>query len=453
MNGERLNDADTETAKAFLNLILYRYIPDRVSPFDIIASEERAFNSVIGSRIKRTGKKSSSATAPPASYMDDLAKALTNIQKPLELRAEQAGLPTPKIKIPTDPSEMLFDLKYSIGVGNSSIGHENFGSGAQSHLMIETLKIVDGDFGGSFGWKQAVIWGIEEPEISLHPLLETKMAYFLRSFTYDGSGRFQIFCTTHSNSMLEYSDSASLIVLEPDGTSKVTQYTNRRYAMRCIMDLGATHRMDPVLQYPLDAILLVEGKYDQDFLTQAFKILDPKLSDRLHVLQVPDLNPSETSGGIEKVKKYVKENTKLISERLPESPVLVLIDQDQSYAVKQEIEKSLDMIHNGKCFAWEKEHIYQHTPSGKLRNGIEAFYPERFWETIYKSGNDYLNYDSSNSAPYYSLKEQRFEDNVKQALSEIVKISIKQEDLKNLQPVLDQIVAHLRSISDNQASF
>lgn len=42
--------------------------------------------------------------------------------------------------------------------------------------MLETLLPIDQDYFQKFGWRQASIWGIEEPESSLHSSLEIQIA-------------------------------------------------------------------------------------------------------------------------------------------------------------------------------------------------------------------------------------------------------------------------------------
>ena len=53
-------------------------------------------------------------------------------------------------------------------VKDAEIDDASQGSGIQSLLMFETLSLIDRDYFQKFGWRQAAIWAVEEPESSLH---------------------------------------------------------------------------------------------------------------------------------------------------------------------------------------------------------------------------------------------------------------------------------------------
>jgi hypothetical protein len=72
--------------------------------------------------------------------------------------------------------------------------------------MFETLHLIDRDFFQRFGWKQAAIWAVEEPESLLNTVLEAHAAFFLRRIASDRSGRLQILGTAHSDLMIQYAD-------------------------------------------------------------------------------------------------------------------------------------------------------------------------------------------------------------------------------------------------------
>lgn len=448
LNGKGLDVKKSSNIDTFLKLIQYRYIPDRVSPIEIITKEERSFNTILGQRIKKSVRGEDNTM--PQNYLDKMKSATKNLTKNMRMRSKIAQLPEPEVRVPTDISEILFDLKYSVDVNGGSISHNHFGSGAQSHLMIETLKIVDGSFENSFGWKQAVIWGIEEPEISLHNTLEAKMAFFLKSFANERNNRFQIFCTTHSNLMLQYSDKITEVKQAKNGASEVRQFECHKEAINQITENGITYQVDPILQYPLQPIVLVEGKTDKDFIRQALNIMAPAL--KVSVFDITDLDVNEESGGKDKLKKYLKLNKLKINIREQSTSIFVLMDPD----AKNDQRDINEYLGNGVCFIWKEEDKYKHAP--KDIDGIEGFYSERIWEKAYedskgKNPKKKLIRKDEACNPKYSLSEKAEQKNVKRKLNEIINNGIIPEDLKHTRPVLEKLVKCLRGIPPSADLF
>ena len=101
---------------------------------------------------------------------------------------------------------MVFAFGYLLDQQGTELEDFLQGSGIQSVLMLETLLLIDQDYFQKFGWRQASIWGIEEPESSLHSSLEVQIAAFLRSVSSNPRGRLQVLSTTHSDAMIQYAD-------------------------------------------------------------------------------------------------------------------------------------------------------------------------------------------------------------------------------------------------------
>jgi|GEM_PF-6256624 len=80
--------------------------------------------------------------------------------------------------------------------------------------MIQTLALIDKDYYQQFGWKQASLWAIEEPESSMHTTLEAQVVSFLAQLSTESDGRLQIIGTTHSDLMLQSSD--TIVMNLPD---------------------------------------------------------------------------------------------------------------------------------------------------------------------------------------------------------------------------------------------
>jgi hypothetical protein len=89
-------------------------------------------------------------------------------------------------KVSLATAESLADLAFQFGYklleGSFEMGESEQGSGMQSLVMFETLHLIDRDYFPRFGWKQAAIWAVEEPESSLNTVLEAHAGFF-----YEGS--------------------------------------------------------------------------------------------------------------------------------------------------------------------------------------------------------------------------------------------------------------------------
>ena len=75
-------------------------------------------------------------------------------------------------KVSLATAESLADLAFQFGnklvEGSVEMDESEQGSGMQSLLMFETLHLIDRDYFQRFGWKQAAIWAVEQPESSLN---------------------------------------------------------------------------------------------------------------------------------------------------------------------------------------------------------------------------------------------------------------------------------------------
>src|SRR5207249_7526802 len=69
-----------------------------------------------------------------------------------------------RLNTPRSWTDMVFTFGYVLGQAGVEVEDTFQGSGVQSLLMLETLYLIDQDYFQQFGWRQAAIWGIEEPE-------------------------------------------------------------------------------------------------------------------------------------------------------------------------------------------------------------------------------------------------------------------------------------------------
>jgi len=124
------------------------------------------------------------------------------------------------------------------------------GSGIQSLLMFNTLSLIDRDYFQQFGWRQAAIWAVEEPESSLHSNLEAHVASYLSEIANEPKSRLQIFATTHSDLMVQYGD--PVVNVEKKGDSSLFEiYHDKKTILQKLASSGVSRWVDPILYYPL----------------------------------------------------------------------------------------------------------------------------------------------------------------------------------------------------------
>jgi hypothetical protein len=94
-------------------------------------------------------------------------------------RLTEASPDMGKIRLATRTSwtDMAFAFGYRLGQGDFELADAVQGSGIQSLLMLETLYLIDRDYFQKFGWRQAAVWAVEEPESSLHTSLNKWRSY------------------------------------------------------------------------------------------------------------------------------------------------------------------------------------------------------------------------------------------------------------------------------------
>jgi hypothetical protein len=236
--------------------------------------------------------------------------------------------------------------------------------------MLETLLLIDQDYFQKFGWRQASIWGIEEPESSLHSSLEVQIAAFLQAVSSNPRSRLQVLSTTHSDAMIQYADRPVYVSLGQDG-STFEAGGDKRHVLEKTAKVGISRWVHPILYYPLDPVILVEGKYDRVFLEEAFKLMRPTRAIR--VVDLEQLS-DDASGGDERVIRYVKDNSGPIKSRGSDAPVVVLLDWDARNKVSR-LERPFEA--NDPVFAQAWPNSAFNPLVGPTFKGIERHYSDR----------------------------------------------------------------------------
>jgi 5S rRNA maturation endonuclease (ribonuclease M5) len=211
----------------------------------------------------------------------------------------------------------------------------------------------------------------------MHTSLEAQVASYLAQISGRDGSRLQMIATTHSDLMIQYSDSSYIVDKRHAPTSVSPLNTTvdkieKREALLRSARLGVSRWVNPILLYPLDPIVLVEGKTDKDFLERACAALGGH--DRLRIISLSDLLENQDIGGVEQLRKYVQANTEAIKARAKGSPVIVLLDWDAALKV-QEFQKMFKATDPFKALSWEESDA--NPQLDKSFRGVERFLSDR----------------------------------------------------------------------------
>jgi hypothetical protein len=365
---------DTQYAWHFLNLITYRYIPNRTVPTLVLKDESRALAKSIQIRLK--GNTSAD------DLIDGLQKASESLLKDASKSFQAAGAPIaePQVAAPADLGELLtisgFQARASLG---NSVRDEDWGSGHQAFFLYQLLYALDTHYSRFFGWKQATVWGVEEPESGLHRDLETQLAGEMRRWADDYRSKMQIVGTTHSP-----------VFAMAAATGYWTEITNGATGLKAekVPELvraaerrGVSGWTQPVLAFPTAPVVLVEGKIDAAVLEHV-ATLHGSLSVRF--MPLPELDPAEKGAGKDAITSYLKRHGGLIPNRPPGCPLSVVLDWDVSDV---ELKAARDAYgEGGGARVIRMDASYCDPRVGKTFAGIERFYPVDVIEGAIKAG-------------------------------------------------------------------
>lgn len=395
-------------------------------PIDIIRGEHQGLRDVL---VRRLSAKAKSAQAT----FDVLHDASSSLIKALSKRVKQAvpDLGDLELATPASWAEMAFTFGYRLTQSGIQTQDTEQGSGIQSLLMLETLYLIDRDYFQRFGWRQAAIWAVEEPESSLHSSLEARIASFLATMAKDSTSRLQILATTHSDLVVQYSDQA--ILLKRDGPQTVREEVRDRHDLLAkVSRAGISRWVHPLLHFPLEPLILVEGKFDWVFLTRAFALLSPGFQPRVSYLELL----SGESGGIEQTVSYIRKHKEVIAARPADAPVLLVIDWDSR---GKEESANAAFVHGGpgSAVAWPDTAL--NPKLGRSFKGVERSYSDRLITLAMDQGAEIaLKRDGSYVADKDSYGA------TKQLLSGLVDAHLEKDDLGHAESFVLDLLKKVR---------
>jgi len=142
---------------------------------------------------------------------------------------------------------------------------DNFLAEANGSGIREALRVIlDVEFGSP------AILLVEEPEIHLHPALETSLMRFLKRI----SRECQVFITTHSTNFLDTAEMRNVYLVSKSGSTHVQQLSLGEAESRIPQELGI--RLSSLFMF--DRLVFVEGPSDETVIREWASTLGVNLS-------------------------------------------------------------------------------------------------------------------------------------------------------------------------------
>jgi predicted ATP-dependent endonuclease of OLD family len=417
---------DRNKVDQFLSLISFRYIPNRVLPIDVIRREHQSLRDVLVRRLSRRGKEDEEVFLALSRKSADLIQHLSS-----RVHGACPEVAEVRLATPTSWRDMVFAFGYKLVNKGVEIDDVAQGSGIQSLLMLETLSLIDRDYFQQFGWKQASIWAVEEPESSLHSSLEARVASFLSEISTNQSSRLQIVATTHSDLMLQYCDKA-VFVDKLDQATVFTEANDKREVLERAAKIGISRWIHPILASPLEPVILVEGKSDHVFLSQAIRICAPKL--RVNVQYLEQLQGGAVTGGVDEMLKYIKANLNALRTRVSTAPVIIVLDWD-SASKKAEFEKHLKQTDPCIVLVWPETTFNPNL--GKAFRGIERHLSDRILDQA-----DDADLLGTTTAGTRTVGKDDLRT-LKTKILDVMELGIVLDDLQYARPFIDELVRQI----------
>jgi hypothetical protein len=232
-----------------------------------------------------------------------------------------AGLPGMRIipELPGDFADLVFDVGINALTSGEARPPAYEGSGAQSFMLLHILDLADRTRrAGGFGWVQASVWALEEPESFLHAGLRARFSADL--FDFAQQERRQVFLTTHQDEFVRVGTSAFFATADQDGTI-VAKLGSREALVASTRGAVITFR-HPLFAHPDVPLVIVEGKWDDIYLRAALAQSSRRPRWRL-ISPARDLDPDIGGDG---VLPYLQYNKNVVASRPDAAPIIVMRD-------------------------------------------------------------------------------------------------------------------------------
>jgi energy-coupling factor transporter ATP-binding protein EcfA2 len=331
-DGSRYEIVDGEKRRKvlqFLDLISFRYVPNRAVPAKTVRDEWPAVQAELARRLGTKVQFPFEVLKTQGRSMVD--SFVPEIKSSLQIEDLELATPTDLRDLVFFPSGLRVPIQ---GIGR--IEDTYLGAGAQGILMFCMLHLIDKAKFRNYGWTQASVWAIEEPESSLHRDLQLRAASLLSSYAQDDE-RFQILVTTHNEVFVESAKSGFAVKLDRDrGGTVVEPRPIRELAEEAANEL-VTGWAPPALKFPGRCVVMAEGATDCRILTRGAQLTGIGVG---LLFTTPSMLDSGCGGdGYSQIIDFVKRHCPLLRCRLERYPLLVLLDWENGDKRVEEVAK------------------------------------------------------------------------------------------------------------------
>lgn len=373
----------------FLNLIRFRYHPNHIHPSDILRREQPELQAALLFRLNRARDSKLKDLEP---VFERMAGVAADLMDPISARLKRA---TPHVEgvefsMPKELGDLLFSFVPNIRVtGGEQFEALQHGSGVQSYLTYLMLAFLDTQFAAQFGWQQATIWAIEEPESFLHQELQHRLAAFLSEL---GEGeRTQVFCTTHSDVVLRYSKKGVMCRLNMGRTEWRVHHA--RILCGEAAKAGVSPFVHPLLFSSQKPLLLVEGETDRRYVDLAYQLFGRP--NPWTVRNILALDDSAHLQGIDGLRTYLSANRTVLGTRPLDAPCVVLVDWNENKKKVAGLTKELGEHSTSSVIQWEErecnpdlDHSFAGIERSLSTEVIQAAEREGILSTLRPSGGE-----------------------------------------------------------------
>lgn len=346
---EALSGVEVARVQQFLNLIRFRYHPNHIHPSDVLRHEEQQLQAALLFRLNRARDTKPEELSRLFERMGEVA---ADLLEPISTRLKSATphLEGVELSMPEELGDLLFSFVPNIKVtGGEQFEALQHGSGVQSYLTYLMLAFLDSRFDAQFGWQQATVWAIEEPESFLHQELQHRLAAFLAEL---GEGdRFQVFSTTHSDVFLRYANEGVFCRLDA-GKTRWRNLSARVLSGEAARG-GVSPFVHPLLFSSQKPLLLVEGETDRRYIDLMFRVCG-----RPNPWSVRDMSALDETAdlrGIDGLRTYLSANRGALRTRPLDAPCVVLIDWNENRRKVTALSKELSGHQTSTVVQWNED--------------------------------------------------------------------------------------------------
>jgi predicted ATPase len=436
INGKEVEGGE-RIARDFLSLIVFRYIPNRTIPAELLRDESQAIAGVIFKKLKESAKASD--------VLKGLAESAARLLSSTSDALVDSGAPISRPNIATADSlgGMLRMSGFkAIGLNGANIRDEDWGAGHQAFFLLNLLREIDTDYSRQFGWRQASVWAVEEPESGLHHDLQTRLAKKFVDWSSDSDRRLQIFTTTHSPIISMAANCGYWIELGQTSSSLSAMDTTK--LVRAAEEQGVSSYLHPLLSFPFHPVILVEGSNDEMVLNHVAQLVGRGI---LKFVTLPSVDSSE-SAGVDSIISYIKKNNQILARRSLDAPCIILLDWEVPDAKLEQLKKAYG--NNSNRFVIKANTLYCRKELGRSFYGLERFYCPDVIRRAHEAGECTVAFPAGDGP--WSIEKSELEKAKSRLAQRILNIN----DLSRLEPlvrVVEQAYEASVSYPSQQLSF